>query len=286
MSSFSCRPGTLYVVSTPLGNLGDLTVRAGTVLREADRIYAEDTRRARILLDHLGSSVALRSLHDHNERGRRAEVVEALEAGLVIAVISDAGTPAVSDPGADLVAGVAEAGGTVSPVPGPSALAAALSVAGFVASNTSVLFLGFLPVKGKARKAALARIQGHSGVVVFYEGPHRLRKTLEEVSAGQPERPGVVARELTKLHEELIRGSVESLVGWASNQRVRGEITVVLGPLPEQEAAPLEASELDRAIRACLEGGLSSRDTSVAVAAVLGVKKRMVYQRLNELMDP
>ena len=104
MSSFSCSPGTLYVVSTPLGNLGDLTVRAGTVLKEADRIYAEDTRRARILLDHLGSSVALRSLHDHNERGRRAEVVEALDQGLVIAVISDAGTPAVSDPGAELVA--------------------------------------------------------------------------------------------------------------------------------------------------------------------------------------
>jgi len=283
MNDVVCKGGTLYVVGTPLGNLNDLSSRAAGVLMNATRLYAEDTRRARVLLDHLGSSIPVRSLHEHNERARQGEVISCLLAGDSVAIVSDAGTPAVSDPGADLVAGVAAAGFPISPIPGPSALATALSVAGFVASNKSVLFLGFLPQKGKARRIVLGQIEKHFGVVVFYESPRRLKDTLLELAEQGAARPALIARELTKIHEELIRGSVEELALWAGGT-VRGEVTVLLGP-PVKEEEDLDARdvEINRAIGACREAGLSARDTSVAVAAILGGRKREIYQRINEL---
>jgi len=281
------KSGILNVVATPLGNLGDLTARASEVLIRADRVYAEDTRRSRILLNHIGSSARISSLHEHNEKGRTAEVISALEEGLELALISDAGTPAISDPGADLVAAVTEAGFRVTPIPGVCAFAAALSVAGFREASTNVRFVGFLPVKGPVRKSLIQSLTSESGLGIFYESPKRLVKTLREMAEAAPNRKAVVARELTKVHEELKRGTLEELLDWASSQNeIRGEITVVLGPneSPDLPKEPGE-EELDKAIRSVLDAGLSARDAAAAVAALLGLKKRRVYNRLNEMLS-
>lgn len=273
--------GTLHVVATPIGNLDDVTKRAVETLQRCAVVYAEDTRRSRILFERFGITTALRSLHEHNERARAEEVIEHLARGEDVALVSDAGTPAVSDPGAVLVEAVARAGHRVSPIPGASALASAVSVAGFAQPRASVLFLGFLPVKGKERAAALAEALRHHGVVVLFEAPHRIADTLAELAVAQPERPACLCRELTKIHEELVRGSVAELARWAQGE-MRGEMTLVLGPLPvAAEAAP--EVDVDGPIRRCLAAGLSARDTAAAVAAVLERPKRDVYQRVQEL---
>jgi 16S rRNA (cytidine1402-2'-O)-methyltransferase len=271
-------PGALFVVATPLGNLEDFTPRAVRTLREADHIYAEDTRRSRVLLDHFGVQKPLRSLHEHNERERSLEVVTALERGERVAILTDAGTPAVSDPGTLVVARAAERGLAVVPIPGPSALTAALSVAGFATGPEGVLFVGFVPAKGRPREEALARVSGHRGTVVLFEAPHRIGATLAELAAKTPERPACVGRELTKLHEELRRGTLGELALWAREQPL-GELTVVLGPLARAPAQEPGDSELDVLLTRCLEAGLSARDASTAVAALTGRPRREVYAR-------
>ena len=277
--------GRLQVVATPLGNLADLSPRAAEALRTADVVYAEDTRRTRGLLSHLGASVPLRSLHEHNERERTNEVVGRIAAGARVVLVSDAGTPAVSDPGADLVAAVAAAGHRVEPLPGPSALVAALSVAGFRAASSDVSFLGFPPAKGKARRAWMGRAAAQAGLVVFYEAPHRIGATLSELAEREAERPAVLARELTKVHEEVVRGTVGTLRQWAEGE-VRGEITVVLGPQEavEDAATPDEAA-VDAALQRCLDAGLSARDAATAVAAVMELPRRGVYARCQALKE-
>jgi 16S rRNA (cytidine1402-2'-O)-methyltransferase len=233
-----------------------------------------------VLLSHLGLSTPLRSLHEHNERERTAEVLAALDDGADVALISDAGTPALSDPGADLVAAAAEAGHAVSPVPGPSALAAALSVAGFRVASTDVLFLGFLPAKGKARRASLDRIAAQPGVVVLYEGPHRVPQTLADLAGLDGTRPACLCRELTKIHEEILRGRVADLAA-AVGESVRGEVTLVLGPreVTSGETTDGADADVDAALRRCLAAGLSARDAATAVAAVLERPRRKVYER-------
>ncbi len=268
--------GILYVVATPLGNLEDVSARAVRLLAEAEVIYAEDTRRSRVLLDHYGISRPLRSLHEHNERQRSSEVLALLATGGAAALLTDAGTPAVSDPGAELVRQVVAAGLSVSPIPGPSALTAALSVAGFTGD---VLFLGFVPSRGKERRAGLAKAIDHSGTVVLFEAPHRLFATLAELAATQPERPACVCRELTKVYEEIRRGSLRELAEWASGE-VKGELTLVLGPVVAQRAAPQDAA-IDAALERCKEAGLSTRDAVAAVAAVLELPRRQVYSRVS-----
>ncbi len=286
MNATELERGTLHVVATPLGNLGDLTQRACDVLTKADRVYAEDTRRTRVLLNHIGSSAAIKSLHEHNEKGREAEVLSALEEGLSLALVSDAGTPAICDPGSEIVAAAAQAGFRVTPIPGVSALAAALSVAGFRESSTEVRFVGFLPVKGAARTSKLHDLATQSGLGVFYESPKRLGRTLRELAAIAPSRRALVARELTKLHEELVRGSVAELATWASEgPEIRGEVTVVIGPNEEEKKGQdAGEEELDEAINAVLKAGLSPRDAASAVSALKGIKKRRVYNRLNEIL--
>ena len=278
--------GLLNVVATPLGNLGDLTARARQVLLEVDRIYAEDTRRTRILLSHIGSTVPVKSLHEHNEHGRTREVLEALAEGLQLALVSDAGTPAISDPGADVVAAVVGEGFRVTPIPGVCAMTAALSVAGFRESSTQVYFVGFLATKGSMRKAQVQALLAHDGLGVFYESPKRLGRTLRELAQDAPSREAMVARELTKAYEELKRGSLEELAHWAESGPIRGEVTVVLGPLdaPKLPREP-DDEKLDQAIAKVLDAGLSPRDAAAAIAALLEVKKRRVYNRINELME-
>lgn len=274
--------GTLYVVATPIGNLEDITPRAVQCLRDADEIYAEDTRHTRKLLSHFGISARLESLHEHNERARVDHVVSAVRGGKRVALVTDAGTPAVSDPGAKVVRGVAEAGLTVSPIPGPSALAAALSVSGFAEAGCPVLFVGFLPATGKARRAALDRAVAHEGVVVFYESPHRWRETFAELAGVDAERAACACRELTKVYEEIRHGTVAELCTWADDNEPRGELTLVLGPI-EREQPEADDVTVDAALRRCLDAGLSARDASTAVAATLGLKKRRVYQRCQKL---
>jgi 16S rRNA (cytidine1402-2'-O)-methyltransferase len=272
---------TLFLVATPLGNLQDMSPRAVTCLKEVGAVYAEDTRRSRILLDHFGIHKPLKSLFVHNEHERIREVVELLTSGTSVALVSDAGTPGVSDPGAGLVAAVAHAGIPVSPIPGPSALTAALSVSGFAAASTDAWFVGFLPTKGVERRQLLDRIGRQRGVVVLFEAPHRVRETLEQLALLDPSRAACVCRELTKVFQEVRHAPISELANWASTD-VRGELTVVLGPnLTPPETATDET--VDAALARCLEAGLSARDASTAVAAVLGVSRRAVYGRCQKV---
>ena len=274
--------GTLFVVATPIGNLEDFSPRAVRTLAGADALYAEDTRRSRILLDHFGVAKPLRSLYEHNERARVGEVLAALARGDCIAIMTDAGTPAVSDPGAAVVAEAAAAGFTVCPIPGPSALTTALSAAGFEAGEAGVLFVGFLPSRGSGRTDAIMRVSAHTGTVVLFEAPHRLQETLQELAAIAPQRRAVVARELTKMHEELWRGTLSTLAIGAEG-KARGEISIVLDSLPPTPVVPPEDVALDGMLDRCLTAGLSARDAATAVAAVTNQPRRAIYARCQAL---
>lgn len=270
---------TLFVIATPIGNLADMTLRAIETLKNVTVVYAEDTRRSRVLLDHFGISKPLRSMHEHNEKQRVQDVLNALADGDV-ALLTDAGTPAVSDPGAELVAGIAADGGhRVIPIPGVSALATALSVAGF--TEAPVTFLGFLPVKGRERAELVSAIADNRGIVVLYEAPHRISDTLSDLKGAEPGRRACLCRELTKMHEELARGTLSELAEKFAGE-VRGEITLVIGPSAKPEQTT-DAKDVDAAIKRALDAGLSARDVATAVAAVLDLPKRDVYQRVQAL---
>ena len=271
--------GVLYVVATPLGNLSDLSARVIETLKAVDLVYAEDTRRTKTLLNHIGSTAPLESLHQHNEHERVGGLVRRLGEGQSLALVSDAGTPGVSDPGAIAVAAARDEGYEVRPIPGPSALATALSVCGFLADE--VLFAGFLPAKGKDRQVALDRVAATSGLVVLYEGPHRIVKTLRDIGALTPERRICLCRELTKMHEEIRWGLANELATWA-DEAIRGEITLVLDAMPIEAVAADEA-EIDAALGRCLAGGMSARDAAAAVAAVLEVPRKLAYGRCQRL---
>jgi 16S rRNA (cytidine1402-2'-O)-methyltransferase len=271
--------GTLHVVATPIGNLEDVTLRALRILGEVDLVLAEDTRRTRALLTHHGIRARLRSLHAHNEAARVNEVLALLGEGRSVALVSDAGTPLVSDPGERLVARVAEAGLPVSPVPGPSALLAALSVAGL--PTECFAFLGFLPRARKGRAAALERWRERPESLVLFESPRRTRATLRELAESLGDRPACVARELTKLHEEVSRGKLTELAD-ALAEPVRGEVTIVVAG---GTRAPRSVADLDAEIRRLLDEGRSVREVADTLAQVRGVSRRSVYARALELRE-
>src|SRR5688572_15451603 len=229
-------PGTLFVVATPIGNLEDLSMRALRTLREVDLIAAEDTRRTSKLLAHYEIQKTLVSLHEHNETREARRLVSKLESGLNIALVSDAGTPAIADPGYHLVAQAREAGIPVVPIPGANAAIAALSAAGLPAD--SFLFLGFPPSGGMARDRWFERAANETGTVVFYESPHRIRRTLNEAAKYLGERPIFVARELTKVNEQL--------VVWDKTQELReqGEFVVIVGPAPERSRGDADPADV------------------------------------------
>ncbi|HKL48797.1 MAG TPA: 16S rRNA (cytidine(1402)-2'-O)-methyltransferase, partial [Desulfuromonadales bacterium] len=222
--------GTLYVVATPIGNLEDITMRAVRVLGEVDLVACEDTRHSGKLLSHFGISASLIAYHEHNEAARSSQLVEALEEGRSVALISDAGTPGISDPGYRLIRACRQAGVSVQAVPGVSAVVAALSVSGL--SVVRFAFEGFLPAKRNARCSYLERVSGDERTLVFYEAPHRLVAMLEDIIGIMgAEREVVVARELTKLHEETVTGAAaEVLEQFSSRPRVRGELVVMVAP--------------------------------------------------------
>ena len=272
--------GTLYVVATPIGNLEDVTFRALRVLREASVIAAEDTRRTSKLLQHYSISTPTTSLHEHNERSKSAHLIARLNAGESVALVSDAGTPLISDPGAALVAAAHAAGIRVEPIPGPSAVMAALSAAGFEADL--VHFAGFPPPKGAARRQWFAQVATLDGVLVLYEAPHRIRDTLTELHDLLDDVVVAVGRELTKAHEELVVSQISSYL--KRLQEGRGEYTVVV-QLPAHPQTPSEAPSDDALLR---EFGLmpdndelSPRERVRTLARKYNLSTRDVYQRLE-----
>ena len=272
---------TLYLVATPIGNLEDVTPRALRVLGEAALVLAEDTRRTRVLLEQKGVAASPVSLHQHNEAARVDRVLAELEGGGDVALVSDAGTPLVSDPGARLVEAVLEAGFDVTPIPGASAVLAALAGAGLPAERFT--FIGFLPRKAGERDALLASYAERPETLILFESPKRLAGTLDALERALGDRDACVARELTKLHEEFARGTLSELAE-RFDDGARGEITVVVGgAAPRGEVSD---EELDAAIRAGLaDGEPSSRELAAALAERLGVPRRRAYQRILALRE-
>jgi 16S rRNA (cytidine1402-2'-O)-methyltransferase len=270
--------GTLYVVATPIGNLGDVTVRAIEVLRSCDRIAAEDTRRTRQLLSHLAiSGKPLDALHAHSSERDVARVLEKLELGESVALVSDAGTPVVSDPGDTLVKQAIAAGVAVVPIPGASAVLAALVASG-LATGAGFRFLGFLPRDGSARREAIAVACATPEPVILFESPERCTETLAELAHAMPEREACVARELTKLHEELVRGTLAEL---AQREEWRGEIAIVLGGWsPTKHAEAIDDAAIDARIDEELAGGAHAKTAAERVAAWSGRPRREIYERV------
>jgi len=271
-------PGRLYVVSTPIGNMGDFTFRAVEVLRAVALILAEDTRHSRPLLERYAISTPVAAYHEHNEARMTPGLVERLQRGETLALISDAGTPLLSDPGARLVAAAAEAGVRVVPVPGASALLAALVATGLGAERFT--FYGFLPRKGGERGEALAEIVALRHLAVVYEAPPRVAATLAELAAaGAAERKAVVARELTKRFEEVRRGTVGELAAYYQQSPPRGEVVLVVAG---GSAAPPSEDELRVRASALRAAGLSVRDVAAALARETGAPRNLAYRLAQE----
>ncbi len=268
--------GTLYVVATPIGNLEDITLRALRVLRDAALIACEDTRQTRKLLDHYGIRTPTISYHEHNEAARASELLEKLLAGTSIALVSDAGTPLVSDPGYRLVTKAVESGIRVEPVPGPSAVLAALAASGL--PTDSFHFAGFLPPRASQRRKALARLKDEAATLVFYEAPHRVRETLEDIEAVLGPRPVVVARELTKVHEDFRRGTAAELR--SAHIPLKGEFTLLVGRAsgPAAAAGEMPVSE---AVERHIRSGMTRMEAMKAVARERGLSKRDVYREVE-----
>jgi 16S rRNA (cytidine1402-2'-O)-methyltransferase len=274
------------VVATPIGNLGDLTPRARAALEAADLIAAEDTRRTGALLAAIGISGSLVSLHDHNEAGRIEQLIGELAAGKVIALVSDAGTPLLSDPGYHLVQAAAAAAIDIRAIPGVSALTAALSIAGLPTDR--FVFEGFLPARAGERRAALARLSAETRTLVLFEAPHRIAATLADLAQlFGAQRRAVVAREITKLHETVYRGTLEQLAATAIEEpnMARGEITLLIDGAPGSEQQGAERALLARALRLLLAEMPPARAAAVA-AQIAGVKRSEAYalaQRMRAL---
>lgn len=271
--------GTLYLVATPIGNLEDITLRALRVLREVDLIACEDTRHTRKLLEHYGIHKPTLSYHEHNEAARSVELLEKLRQGASVALVSDAGTPLVSDPGFRLVTKAIENGIAIEPVPGASAILAALTASGL--PTDAFLFGGFLPARPGPRRKHLARLKDEPATLVFYEAPHRILEALEDIDAVLGARPVVLARELTKLHQEFLRGTAAGLrEALRARPPLKGEITLLVG-----RAAPPagDQASVEEAVEAALRAGLGRMEAIKAVARQRGLAKREVYRTLEKL---
>jgi 16S rRNA (cytidine1402-2'-O)-methyltransferase len=272
----------LVLVSTPIGNLGDVTARALAALRAADLVLCEDTRvTARLLAAH-GIATSTSPLHEFNEEGRIPGLLEALRAGRRIALVSDAGTPLVSDPGYRLVRAALAAGLPVTAVPGPNAAVLALVLSGL--PPQPFLFLGFPPPRSAARRAAFGRLRaaeraGLSATLIWHEAPHRLAETLVDLAAAFGDRPAAVARELTKRFEEVRREGLTALSAHYAAHPARGEITLLIGPAPEEA---LDAEDLDGQLRAALATN-TVKDAAALVAGSIGLPRRLVYARALDL---
>lgn len=271
-------PAALYLIATPIGNLEDITIRALRVLKdEVDRIACEDTRHSRKLLDHYGIDKPLVSYHDHNERDRGDELLQALRSGQRIALISDAGTPLISDPGFRLVAAAAAERIPVIPIPGASAIPTALCASGL--PTDAFVFGGFLPPKQGQRRKTLELWADAPATLVFYEAPHRIVDALEDVDAVLGDRPVVLGRELTKLHEEFLRGSAQEVRAQLTVANTRGEMVLLIG---RGTAVIRDDRPIPEAVAEAIRGGMDRMDAIKHVARQRGLSKREVYQAVAE----
>jgi 16S rRNA (cytidine1402-2'-O)-methyltransferase len=269
-------PGLLYLVATPIGNLEDITYRAVRVLGEVDVIACEDTRQTHKLLERYAIHKPMVSYHEHNEAERTQDLIERLVTGTNVALVSDAGMPLVSDPGYRLVRAAIDAGITVIPIPGPSASLSALAASGL--ATDAFHFAGFLPAKAGQRTRLLESLAEEEATLVFYEAPHRILETLEAIEATLGERPVVVARELTKLHEEFLRGPAgEVRAKLAARDSVKGEITLLIG---KAVAPPTDDTPIEEAVEALIREGVPRMDAIKQVAKRRGLSKREVYKHV------
>lgn len=275
--------GCLYLVATPIGNLEDISLRALRVLKEVDLIACEDTRKTSKLLNHYGIRKRLVSYHEHNEMVRAAELVLELEAGAKLALVSDAGTPAISDPGDHLITLAIRHSIPVVPVPGASAFGAALMASGL--HDSEFHFVGFLPARRTQRRKALKALAEEPGTLVFYEAPHRIAASLADLEAMLGDRAAVIAREVTKVNEEFLRGRLRQLRAALSRRVLKGEITVLVAP-PDAAAAAAPAtgdsSVRARVLQAQKHRGLDFKAALKAVARELGLSRSEAYRRLQE----
>ncbi len=274
----SSKPGTLYVVGTPIGNLEDITLRALRVLSEVDLIAAEDTRATRTLTRRHSIDRPLISYHQHSGERRLKELLKMLGEGKSLALVSEAGMPGFSDPGARLVAACAQSGISVVVVPGPTASSAALAVSGF--SGREHVFLGFLPTKGGERRKVLARVADQHGALVFYEAPHRLVESLKDMGAILGDRKAVCARELTKRFEEVVRGRLSELVERFERQGPRGEFTIVVEGAAGEAAVDLTGAIAQ--VRELVEAGLSRSQAIGHVARHRGLPRNQLYRAVTK----
>lgn len=274
----------LYLVSTPIGNLEDITLRALRVLKEIDLIACEDTRHTRRLLNHFGINKPTISYHEHNEQARADELVQRMLGGESIAIVSDAGTPGISDPAYRIVTAAIEQGITVVPVPGAVALIAGLTASGL--PTDSFLFAGFLPAKKMARRSRLEELRTERATLVFYEAPHRIRETLADAREILGDRQAALARELTKLHEEFIRGKLSEIVSHFNLHEPRGEMTLVIaasGPDNYESSPQAESGSIGEHIQRLMnEAGLNRNEALKQAAKSRGLSKREAYQLLVE----
>ena len=266
-------PGTLYIVATPIGHLEDITLRAIRILKDADIIAAEDTRHTQTLLRHFSINTPLTSYHEHNERAKTGQLVARLERGESIALVSDAGTPAISDPGYRLVVEATRVGIRVVPIPGPSALIAALSAGGLPTDGFN--FRGFLPTRKRERRSKLQEFRGDRYSIVVYEAPHRLKESLADIREIFGDRRMVLARELTKLHEEFLRGRISEVIAEVSQREIRGEVTLVIEGCsdvnpPSEEALRAEIAKL-------VGEGMRVKEIAEIIGEKYGSSKREIY---------
>ena len=276
--------GCLYLVGTPIGNLEDITLRALRTLREADQIACEDTRHTQKLLNHYQIQKPLTSYHEHNEATRSAELLARLERGAKVALVSDAGTPLVSDPGYSLVKLCVEKNIAVVPIPGPSALLASLSASGL--PSHEFLFIGFLPARSSERCRALEKLRGEARTIILYEAPHRIAKSIAHTREILGDRPACLAREVTKVHEEFRRGRLSELAAWVAEHPPRGEMTLLIGP-PDAASAdtrpvqPASPQSLAERVQDLIRDAQMGRKEALKLAAKeRGLSRRAAYEQM------
>ena len=278
--------GMLYLVPTPIGNLGDISIRCRQTLEEADFIAAEDTRVTMKLLNHLGIKKSLVSYFEHNKVQKGDMIVQRILSGETCALVSDAGSPAISDPGEELVKQCAQAGITVCAIPGPCAVITALSISGQATGR--FCFEGFLSTAKKSRKAHLDSLKSEERTMIFYEAPHKLLATLDDMAAvfGK-DRPISLCRELTKLHEEVVRTTLGEAIAMYTEQPPRGEFVLVIAGAPEEEKAVATVEDAVAHVARLMESGMSRKDAIKQTAATLDLPKNVVYDAaLNLLKNP
>jgi 16S rRNA (cytidine1402-2'-O)-methyltransferase len=274
--------GILYIVATPIGNLEDMTFRAVRVLKEVDLIAAEDTRHSRKLLNHFGINTPLTSYYDHNQLLKGPQLIEQLLQGKNIALISDAGTPCISDPGFRLVQDAVAANIKVVPIPGACAAITALSASGL--PSDSFFFAGFPPARQARRRSFLADLAALPGTLILYEAPHRLSETLSDLAVILGDRQVVVARELTKFYEELLSGTAGQLADAVRDGKERGEVVILIAS-PEKDQPELDQASLDEQLGELMDKGHSVKDAAILLAASSGLPRRELYARALQLKN-